>query len=150
MRDASPFRVLLPGRISRLLCNGRPPARDDGLRDGSAPKSLTYPSPFLAVSKDAHLYTTSDGPQSSETAEGQTPLFRSDPSLDWSKLNSGTQRVLATEGRVFFCEQTDEASACQTLIGELQYEPGNDSDCRRDCVLAWWRRLVLAARARLT
>ena len=40
--------------------------------------------------------------------------------------------------------------AVRLLLGELQYEPRNDSRYRPDCVLAWWRRLVLAARARLT
>src|ERR1019366_466376 len=31
-----------------------------------------------------------------------------------------------------------------------RYESRNDFDYRRDCVLAWWRRLVLGTRARLT
>lgn len=52
--------------------------------------------------------------------------------------------------RVFLFEQTAQTSTCETFLGELQYEPRNDSDHRRDCVLPWWRRLVLAARARLT
>jgi hypothetical protein len=33
--------------------------------------------------------------------------------------------------------------------GELQNESRNDFDYRPGCVLAWWRRLVLGARARL-
>src|SRR5271165_5891298 len=41
-RDASPFRVLRPGRISLLLCNGRLPAHDDEPHHGSVPRSLTY------------------------------------------------------------------------------------------------------------
>ena len=36
------------------------------------------------------------------------------------------------------------------FFGEHQHEPRNDPDYRRDCVFARWRRLVLAARARIT
>lgn len=55
MRDAWPFRAPQPDRISLLLCNGRPPARDDGLRDDRAPNSLTYVSPVLVIRKDSRF-----------------------------------------------------------------------------------------------
>jgi hypothetical protein len=89
--------------------------------------------------------------------------------------------------RVFFFEQTAQASTCQTferprvyaglvlrqevahiaaafqalrtgcrqpdnsgLEGELQNEYRNDFNYRPGCVPAWWRRLVLGTRTRLT
>jgi hypothetical protein len=53
------------------------------------------------------------------------------------------------------------AAACQAFrpdcrqpyksaLGELHNESRNDFDYRPGCVFAWWRRLVLGARARLT
>jgi hypothetical protein len=44
-------------------------------------------------------------------------------------------------------------STCQNIDRSsegVQNESRADSDYRRGCVFAWWRRLVLAARARLT
>src|ERR1017187_9363940 len=43
-----------------------------------------------------------------------------------------------------------DKSALKILKGELQNEYRNDSDYRPGCVPAWWRRLVLGTRARLT
>src|ERR1039458_2802279 len=37
----------------------------------------------------------------------------------------------------------------KSVFGGLQNESRNDFDYRPDCVLAWWRRLVLGAWARL-
>src|ERR1039457_3180554 len=43
-----------------------------------------------------------------------------------------------------------DKSAPKIFKGELQNEYRNDSDYRPGCVPAWWRRLVLGTRARLT
>ena len=58
------------GPIFLLFCNGKPPVRDDGLRDGSAPKSFNIRFSFVSYQQRFSIHPQhSDNTQACGTAK---------------------------------------------------------------------------------
>jgi len=103
------------------------------------------------VGRAAHACLCSHGTHASNSGSDSAKVHM--PCTTFSHLRK--ERVTSTDvvGRTQVCpllNRRPEGSAARLPFRGHQYERRNDIDCCTDCVFAWWRRLVLGPRPRIT